>query len=110
MKQFQIPNLVANELTHIKNESRNDCFYAIERENEKTEAIELIKKVMSESKDFNIHYYFRVFTKFAKKEWSYEGNVMIFENKDVTNETRTLSGGHGTYECILWISSNDFSK
>ena len=89
----------------LESEENIDCFYGFISKTEKEKHIELIGIEMNDYSDFNIHYDFRVFTRCNQREWGLENNVMVYENKDVTNEDRLISDGTGNYECILWISA-----
>lgn len=103
---MSFPELNVRELKHLNYKKSFNCFYGIDNKNNKLEAMELIFKQMSNYRNFNICYDFRMFTKTNKKEWSFVGNIMIYENHDVTNENRILKGGSGNYECVLWMSAN----
>jgi len=100
---MKIPTLKLN--TVIKNSDMGiaNCFYAIEKETDKQAAIELIRNEMKDYLSFGIYYDCKVNTKIGQREWSFDGNVMIFENKNCTNENRLVVDGKGSYECVLWM-------
>ena len=100
----QLTKLNVDEITKIKNTKTLDCYYGIDSEDKKEKAMELIISEMSKYSTFIIHYDFRVYTKFKKRQWHFNKNVMIYENKN-TKKHKILSNGKTNYECIFWIST-----
>lgn len=101
-----ISTIKKGQFIKIENDDRMDCFYGLEEETEKMEALKNIQSEMSDYQSFKVNCDFERWTKFKEKEWWYLGNVMIYENTLATDTNRILIDGKGNYECILWMSAN----
>ena len=103
LRSVKIPIIKRTEILKVNNDNSIDCFYGIDNEGDKIDAMKIIQKAMSDYSSFKINYDFKVFTKFQKREWYFIGNIMIYENKAVRDETGILVDGKSNYECIFWM-------
>lgn len=99
------PKMNKNELTMVTKKHKVSCFYGTELETEKQAAINKVQDRMRGFSSFESGYIPRVFAKTKGKTWSYSGNIMVYENREVTDNRRVLTDGLGEYECIVWLTA-----
>lgn len=99
----EIPVIRLNEFITTRNEEHVSCFYGFDDEDQKEKALMNIRDKMSGFNKFRIYHDFMTNLNIDQKTWSFEENVMIYENTNASDGTRLVSGGKGSYDCCLWM-------